>query len=88
MIIQDDRSKEQKSTHYALVVGTDTFLSGWGEARGGSSYAAWAVEPEEVPAMLERISARSDMIRVRVVYGDYRPNPRNCAHLHIYVAHC
>lgn len=90
MQIKDDRNDEQRNTHRYLVVATDTFLSGWGAAAGGSSYAAWACEgPEAARKVRERIRARGDMQRVRVIYSDpgnpYRPSPR-CKHLHIYVA--
>lgn len=91
MKIKDDRNDEQRDTHRYLVIGTDTFLSGWGEANGGNSYAAWACEgPEAARTVRERIRARGEMRRVRVVYSSpsnpYRPNPRTCKHLHIYVA--
>ena len=84
--IQDDRTKEQKTTHYLAVLGTDSFLSGWGGAKGGASYAAWVVGPgsniNDVQCAVER---RPDMKRVRVVdLRTYRPS-RGCAHLHIYV---
>ena len=85
MKIQDDRTLEQKATHTVLIIGTDSFMSGWGEAKGGASYAAWACEPKDAPQVLAWVERRTDMKRVRVVYGDYRPNSQLCAHLHIYV---
>ena len=42
----DDRTPEQKETHKFLIIGTDSFLSGWGQAKGGLSYAVWACKPE------------------------------------------
>ena len=30
MKIQDDRTPEQKATHTILIIGTDSFMSGWG----------------------------------------------------------
>ena len=81
----DDRTKEQKTTHNALVVGTDRFLSGWGEARDGFSYAAWACRTGDVDKVFNWVKNRSDMDRVRLVYDPYYPNPNLCAHLHIYV---
>jgi len=86
MIIKDDRTEEQKQTHKWLVIGTDSFMSGWGEAKAGASYAAWACLEKDLNRMEDRISGRKEMKRVRVIYGDYRPNPQLCAHLHIYVA--
>ena len=88
MIIQDDRTPEQKETHRHLVIGTDSFMSGWGGAADGLSYAAWACEAKDLDACFERIEGRGDMDRVRFVIENgrrYRPNPMYCAHLHIYV---
>jgi len=85
MIIQDDRTEQQKATHDCLVVGTDDGLSGWGLAEGGKSYAAWACTGEDLPAVEAWVRARGDMKRVRVVYGKYSPRGR-AGHLHVYVA--
>lgn len=86
-VIKDDRTEEQKRTHVWGVVGTDSFMSGWGEAKDGYSYAVWSC-PNDMAKLadLERtVSHREDMKRVRVVYlPDYRP--RGAAHVHIYVA--
>lgn len=84
---KDDRTETQKDTHRYLIVGTDSFMSGWGRARGGSSFAAWACETlEDAKRCMKEVDARSDMKRVRMVYDSptsrYRPK---CAHLHIYV---
>lgn len=86
--IQDDRTPEQRETHTLLAVGTDSFMSGWGGARNGASYAAWAATPENASACLAWVESRGDMKRVREVYdpptAPYRPGP-HCAHLHVYV---
>jgi len=83
MIRKDDRTEEQKKTHTCLVVGTDSFLSGWGEARGGASYAAWACKPKNFQSVWRWVKNRSDMKRVRQTQDPYYPS--GCAHLHIYV---
>ena len=83
-IIQDDRDKTTYDTHSCLVLGTDSFMSGWGMARKGNSYAAWACKPEHYRDVLRWVENRSEMKRVRVVAQDYKPGP-SCAHLHIYV---
>ncbi|MBU2177429.1 MAG: hypothetical protein KJ556_20245 [Gammaproteobacteria bacterium] len=89
MEIQDDRTKEQMETHIWLVIGTDRFLSGWGQAKNGSSYAAWACKMEDAPKVLNWVENRGDQLRVRETVcrpgARYRPNPAYCAHLHIYV---
>jgi hypothetical protein len=83
MIIQDDRTPEQKATHTWLVIGTDSFLSGWGKAQDGVSIAAWACRPSDRSKVLAWVESRSDMKRVREVSGDYRP--KGSGHCHIYV---
>ncbi len=84
MIFSDERTPEQHKTMPYLVIGTDNFLSGWGGAKWGKSYAAWACSGEDVEAVLRWVEARKDMSRVRVVREPYRP--KGCVHLHIYVA--
>ena len=94
MIINDRRNDEQLRTHRYLVIGTDRFLSGWGQAAGGNSYAAWACQTlTEARAVAEVIRARSDMKRVRIVHdsrgqarGAFRPDSRYCSHFSVYVA--
>lgn len=82
--ITDDRTEEEKETRPILVVGTDSFLSGWGLARHGSSFAAWACRSEDVNQVESWVRSRSEMKRVRIVLAKgYRPKGR--VHLHIYV---
>src|SRR3990167_249727 len=85
MIFQDDRTPEQQRTHSVIVLMTDTFMSGWGGAGGGPSYAGWACRPELAGTIERRIRSRSDARRVRIVGGNYRP-PSIQGHCHIYVA--
>lgn len=87
MELVDDRTDEQKKTHYWLIIGTDRFMSGWGGAEGGASYAVWACRPEDRVKVENWVESRSDMMRVRSVsdWGAvYRPS-RYCVHCHIYV---
>lgn len=83
MQVQDDRTPEQRRTHHVLWGGTDTFMSGWGEAKDGVSYAFWACRPEDSREVERWVRSRSDIIRVREVTRDYRP--RGYGHCHIYV---
>jgi hypothetical protein len=83
MEIQDDRTAEQRQTHRFLIIGTDKFMSGWGKAEGGTSYAAWACRAEHRKAVFEWVESRSDMKRVRESYSDWKPRGRG--HAHIYV---
>lgn len=79
----DDRTDEQLDTHTTLVVGVDTCLSGWGQADGGLSVAAWACKPEHTERVLEWVENRSDMKRVQVTDDDFRP-PQGTKHFKIY----
>jgi len=83
MQIDDDRTAEQRASHRCLVVGTDSFLSGWGKASGGISYAAWACPYDVWERVFNWVARRGDMKRVRLVGPDWRP--RGKGHAHIYV---
>ena len=75
---------EQTENCPYYVIGTDTFLNGWGGAEGGASYAAWACTRAELSACLDAVRRRSDMSRVRYALAEtYQPGP-SCAHLAIY----
>ncbi len=84
MLIQDDRTDEQKTQLRILVVATDKMLSGWGKAKGGMSYAAWATDEANLERTRSMVESRREMKRVRVIYGDYRPKGKG--HLHVYVS--
>lgn len=90
MIVEDDRTTEQRKTHVWGVTGRDSFMSGWGQAQGGYSRCAWAVPTEFVSnGLLDRLErwvrSRGDMKYVNVVRLDrYRP-PRGTKHWHVYV---
>lgn len=82
-IREDDRTKEQKSTHIYLVTATDKFMSGWGLASGGASKVAWACETWEHAATVYKwVQGRSDMKYVNITSGKWYPK---AAHVHIYV---
>jgi hypothetical protein len=83
MTYEDDRTRTQMKTHTVLVVGTDRFMSGWGGAEGGASYAGWACRPEDSDKVLKWVRRRGDQMRIRITSDPYRP--RNAAHVHIYV---
>ena len=82
MIMQDDRTVEQKKTHTWLVGGTDRFMSGWGLAEGGTSFAFWACLPKHARKVLAWVKSRGDITRVRTVARNYRP--AGIGHCHIY----
>ena len=87
MEYNDDRTPEQKKRLTWLVIGTDSFMSGWGGAKGGNSFAAWACQPKDRNKVLQWVSSRGEMKRVRehneAYSGKYRPGS-SCVHLHIY----
>ena len=84
---EDDRSEEQKLTHYMGVVAKDKFMSGWGQAKGGASRCCWAFDPSKVNSdrVFNWVSHREEMRYVNLVdLRSYRA-PRGTAHFHIYV---
>lgn len=85
MVKEDERNKEQKTTHYWGVVARDSFLSGWGVALGGYSRCAWATDCYEKARRLANwVNSRSEMKYVNIVdLRKYHP-PRNTTHFHIY----
>lgn len=85
LVVQDDRTDDQIVTHDRMVIALDTFMSGWGEAEGGLSYAAWAFIPDDEVACRQWVEGRGDMKNVEVVDTLYRPRSRRAKHLHIYV---
>jgi hypothetical protein len=83
MITQDDRTEEQKQTHAQAWVGTDPFMSGWGNAENGASFAGWACTYDDQNRCESWVRRRGDMQRVRLVaLNGYNPD---CADCHIYV---
>ena len=83
MKIVDDRKPEQ-SKNEVLVVAKDNFLSGWGQAAGGNSIAAWSCKPEDAKDVKKWVENRTDMTNVRIERSDYIPH--NAEHYHIYNA--
>lgn len=81
MILQDDRPPEQKG--WLMVVMTDRCLSGWGQATGGPSYAAWPFPDGELSHIESWVRSRTDAMRVRIVLPSYRPSS-GPGHCHIY----
>jgi hypothetical protein len=83
MKLVDDRTPEQKQSHPVIVAGTDSFMSGWGEAVCGTSYAGWACRLEDAERVKAWVRKRGDIKRVRVVGNDWKP--AGVGHCHIYV---
>jgi len=87
MIKRDERTPAQRATHQWAVVARDTLMSGWGEAKGGTSRCAWAVPIHSVD--LDRVynwvRGRTEMRNVHIVdLSTYRP-PTGTAHFSIFV---
>lgn len=58
-------------------------MSGWGAAKGGASFAAWATDYEHLDETERWVNDRNDMKRVRIVkISDWHPH---AAHTHLYV---
>lgn len=83
MIRNDQRTESERGLRLAVVM-TDRFMSGWGEARNGLSYAAWACTAADLPRVLAWVKSRSDASRVRVVANVDKYRPKGAAHLTIY----
>jgi len=84
MILVDDRTAVERKTHTLIVLMTDRFMSGWGHAKNGTSYAGWACRYDDLDAVERWVRSRTDAMRVRIVGGTYRP-PNISGHCHIYV---
>lgn len=86
--IRDRRSDTQCCTHSTWIGGTDSFLSGWGEAENGASIAVWACKPEHADTVEEWVNNRSDMLDVfRMEEHDIDESFAEAAHISIYVVH-
>ena len=83
MKLIDDRTEKEKVTHQWIIAATDRFMSGWGEARNGTSYAGWACEHKDIQKVETWVRSRSEMKRVRLVFGTWKP--KGIGHTHIYV---
>jgi len=83
MELQDDRTEEERKTHCWIIAMTDSFMSGWGRAKNGISYAGWACEYTHLDQVERWVRNRSDAKRVRIVGTNWRP--RGEGHTHIYV---
>lgn len=78
----DDRTESECAEYRFAVVGHDKFMSGWGEAKGMMSFAAWACKLEDVDKVFDWVKKRGDMRHICVKeIGKYFPK----GHLHIYV---
>ena len=85
MIVNDERTREQRMTHTVLITATDKSMSGWGRAKGASSKAAWCCRPEHADAVFEWVSSRKEMKRVNENNENWRPDPTGTAHVSYYV---
>ena len=83
MIIEDDRTEKEKKTHCWIVAMTDSFMSGWGRAKNGTSYAGWACEGKHLDLVEKWVRNRSDAKRVRIVGSHWKPKGEG--HTLIYV---
>jgi hypothetical protein len=81
----DDRTDEQRETHYALCVATDSLMSRAGRGCGmcQRSIPAWACEPRDYIYVERWVRSRAEMKRVR--RATHRIKGRKGDHIHIYV---
>jgi hypothetical protein len=87
-VIKDDRTPEQKQTHVDGVIARDSFMSGWGRAKDGASWCAWACGPDvDIQRVKAWVRHRDEMHHVKIVnLNEYKPT-YGTAHFHIYVCH-
>jgi hypothetical protein len=84
--IKDDRTEEQKQSHYWAVIANDRAMSNWGLAKGGTSRVAWACESHrDASKVFDWVKSRSEMKYVSIVDLRTYRNPATDAHFHIYV---
>lgn len=81
MKIKDDREGIQRSRLSVLVGGKDKFMSGWGGARKGISYAYWACEPDDAETVERWVRSRSD---IRSIGRRAKP-PQGTTHDHCHI---
>lgn len=79
MVLEDDRSSEEKKTHTFVVIGLDSFMTRLGPPTGGKSYAGWACESKHADKVTAWVRARGDITRLRSRF------PRGVGHCHVYV---
>ena len=87
MTTEDDRTPEQRKTHFLAVVAKDKCMSGWGGAAGGASRCCWAFDHTLVNSdrVFNWVQSRKEMRYVNLVdLRTYRA-PRGTAHFHVYV---
>ena len=84
-MLKDDRNEDQQFSHDVLVGGRDSFMSGWGEAEGGSSYAFWACQPSDQQAVGAWVEARDDIESRGAIDESELPALGDCDHCHIYI---
>lgn len=88
MIHDDKRTDETRATHTALVTAYDRMLSGWGGAKGGKSYCAWACRPEDAQTVFQWVRRRPDLEDVNIEGPTWDPLPgRRKGHAVVYVVH-
>ena len=81
--IRDSRSEEDKQRTIGFVVGTDSFMSGWGKAPGRSLFAVpFATESDGV-LVRANMTDRTEMKRIRVVGAGWKPRLAQGDHLSI-----
>lgn len=85
--IKDDRTEEQKSTHYWAVIARDKAMSYWGAAKDGISRVAWACKSQEnASKVYDWVATRSEMKNISTIDLRKHKIASQDAHFHIYVA--
>ena len=83
MIFQDDRTALERLELTELVGGRDSFMSGWGKADGGASFAFWACTPADLADVEAWVNGRGDITRCDLADLLNRPRSQH-EHVHVY----
>ena len=77
--IEDDRTDAERQTLTELIGGRDSFMSGWGKASGGGSFAFWACTPAQAADVRAWVVSRDEFTLV-----EFERMSQQATHCHIY----
>lgn len=64
------------------IGGVDPWMSGWGGAEGGRSFAIWSCRSGDADAVMAWVKSRGDIESPRVIPGTLTTKPND--HVHVY----
>ena len=85
IVVQDDRTAAERISHVCFVKARDTFLSGYGDAEGGTSYAVWCCRPADHTKVGEWVKGRAEMVDLTTDFNPDTYKLKRRDRIHIYV---